>query len=253
MSDALLYTLLATVGVSLVSLIGIFLVSGRWWNERIELRLVSFAAGILLGTAFLDLLPEALESSNGDTVILGGTLAAIVGLFLAERFLHARHDHSHDDHAPHLRHHSSSRYFILLGDGAHNFIDGVAIGAAFLIDPALGLATTLAVVAHEIPHEIADYSILIHGGYSRARALSYNFLSALTAVAGGLAVYVFGSTVEDNLGWLLAASAGMFIYIGGTNLIPELHHQRTAGHLIYATPFLVGVAVMIILTHFIAA
>lgn len=253
MSDALLYTLLATVGVSLLSLIGILLVFGKWWNARIELRLVSFAAGILLGTAFLDLLPEALETADGDTDILIATLAAMAAFFLAERFLHARHDHSHDDHAPHLRHHSSSRYFILLGDGVHNFVDGVAIGAGFLIDPALGVATTLAVVAHEIPHEVADYSILIHGGYSRAKALGYNFLSALTAVAGGVAVHLFGDAVEDNLGLLLAASAGMFIYIAGTNLLPELHHQRLAGRAIYATPFLAGIVVMVLLTRFIAA
>jgi zinc and cadmium transporter len=254
MSTAFWYTIASTFFVSLLSLVGIFFIFGKWWNERIEMRLVSFAAGVLLGTAFLDLLPEALENADGNTDVLIASLVAMAGLFFTERLLHGLHHHGHDATSEsHVRHHSSSRYFILVGDGVHNLIDGVAIGSAFLIDTGLGVATTLAVVAHEIPHEVADYSVLVHGGYTRNRALFYNFLSALTAVAGGAAVYIFGSFATDHLAILLAASAGMFLYIASANLIPELHHQRIPGRLIYGTPFLLGIAVMILLTQLLAA
>lgn len=249
MSPEFWYTLGATFFVSLLSLTGIFFIFGKWWNERIELRLVSFAAGVLLATVFLDLLPEALESADGNTHILIGALIAMAAFYFTERFLHGMHEHGHDKTSEsHVRHHSNSRYFILIGDGAHNFVDGVAIGSAFLLDTGLGIVTTLAVIAHEIPHEVADYSVLVHGGYSRGKALWYNFLSGLTAVAGGAAVFVFGSAVEDHLAILLSASAGMFLYIASANLIPELHHQRVTGRLIYGTPFLVGIVLMIALT-----
>jgi zinc and cadmium transporter len=254
MDAALWYTLAATFLVSLISLIGIFFIFGKWWNDRIEMRLVSFAAGVLLGTAFLDLLPEALEHADGNTDILIASLVAMAVFFFTERLLHGLHHHGHDETSEsHVRHHSESRYFILVGDGAHNFVDGVAIGSAFLIDTGLGVVTTLAVMAHEIPHEVADYSVLVHGGYTRGRALWYNFLSGLTAVLGGAAVYIFGAVVEDHLAILLAASAGMFLYIASANLIPELHHQRIPGRFIYGTPFLLGIAVMILLTSLLHA
>lgn len=240
----------ATFVVSAISLVGLF-ITGRFWNQRLEMRLISFAAGVLLATAFLDILPEALEAADGNTDILIAALGAMIVFYFIEKTVHGTHRHTGGE--SHVHHHSASRYFVLLGDGLHNFVDGVAIGTAFLVDTNLGVVTTLAVIAHEIPSEVADYGILVHGGYTRARALFYNFLSALTAMLGAAAVFVFGGLVENNLALILAASAGMFIYIASANLIPELHHQRIPGRLIYGTPFLIGVAVMILLTRLLKA
>lgn len=242
--------LIATFLVSSIAFVGLF-ITGKFWNQRIEMRLISFAAGVLLATAFLDILPEALENAQGNTDILIAALGAMVVFYFIEKTVHGTHHHSGGE--SHVHHHSSSRYFVLLGDGMHNFVDGVAIGTGFLVDPGLGVATTLAVIAHEVPSELADYSILVHGGYTRARALFYNFLSALTAMLGAGAVFLFGQAVEDHLALILAASAGMFIYIAAANLIPELHHQRIKGRLIYGAPFLIGVALMILLTQFLSA
>lgn len=235
--SALAASVLATVGVSLLSFVGLVL-TGPLWNERTELRLVSFAAGVLLATAFLDLLPEAIEHS-GDPTVLTAALVAICGFFFLERIIHGRHTHT--GHESHLGHHSTSGYFILFGDGIHNFIDGVAIAAGFTVSPELGILTTVAVAAHELPHEVGDYAILRQGGFSRMRALLYNFLSGLTAVAGALVTFVFQDFVTDHLAILMAAVAGMFIYIAAVNLIPELHHQRVKGRFLYATPFIIGV------------
>lgn len=242
--------LLATFLVSLISLGGILVLFGRFWNERNEIRIAGFAAGVLLATSFLDLLPEAIDQSAGNTDIFVATLAAIVFFFFAERFIHYLHGDA--PLALPERHRLSSRYFILVGDGVHNFVDGVAIAASFLVSPSLGVATTLAVVAHEIPHEVADYGILIRGGYTKRRALVYNFLSALTAVLGAMATFAADSFVDTNLAWFIAASAGMFIYIAAANLIPELHHDKVKGRFLYGGPFLVGVVTLAILIRLLA-
>lgn len=244
-------SLLATFGVSLLSLAGLVFFFRGGLSRRSELRLVGFAAGVLLATAFLDLLPEALEAAADGSDVLGATLLAMVAFYYVERFIHGTHQHGHDE--SHVRHHASSRYLILFGDGVHNFIDGVAIASAFLVNPELGVAATLAVAAHELPHEIADYGVLIHSGLSRGRALFYNFLSALTAVLGAFAVFAARDFVEPHLGLFLAAAAGMFLYIAAANLIPELHHQRVKGRFIYGLPFILGIlaiwAVTVIVPH----
>lgn len=242
----LTYALLATFGVSLVSLVGITL-AATTLREHLELRLVSFAAGVLLATTFLELLPEAIHESDGNTDIFIASLAAMVTFFFIERLLHGFH--RHQGHESHVRHHSSSGQLILIGDGVHNFVDGVAIGAAFLVDSTLGVATTVAVLAHEIPHEFADYGILVQSGFSRGRALFYNFLSGLTSVLGAASVFLLGDFAEDNIAVLLAASAGMFIYIAAANLIPELHHQRVKARFVYGTPFVAGIALIAVLTQ----
>lgn len=228
-----------------MSFVGLLFVV-RNWKERAELRAIAFAAGVLLATTFLDLLPEALEHS--DPGVLTATLLAMVAFYYLERLVHGSHKHHGEE--SHTGHHAASRYFILVGDGIHNFVDGVAIAAAFLISPDLGILTTLAVAAHELPHEVGDYAILVRSGYSRARALMYNFLSGLTAVLGAVAVFAAGDFVEANLAWFIAAVAGMFIYIAAANLIPELHHQRVKGRFIYGLPFLAGVVVIALLTTY---
>jgi zinc and cadmium transporter len=164
----------------------------------------------------------------------------LAGFFLLERYLHGFHEHD-------TRHAAPSRYLILVGDSVHNFVDGVAIAASFMVGSAVGVATTIAVAAHEIPQEIADYGILVTGGFTRARALFLNFLSSLTALAGALACFAFESYVVRHVGLFMAATAGMFIYIGASDLIPELHHHRWRDSWLSTVPFFTGIVLMALL------
>jgi zinc and cadmium transporter len=234
---ALSLALLATFFISALSLVGILIVR---WSERVEVYFLSFAAGVLLGTTFLDLLPEAVAKSGGDGDIFTAALAAMIGFFLLERLLHGFHVHE-DSHAV------ASGYLILIGDGLHNFIDGVVIAASFIVGPELGATTTLAVAAHEIPQEIADYGILVSGKFSRRAALLLNFLSGLTAMLGAAVCFAFQETVERHIGWFMTATAGMFIYIAASDLIPELHHTRRRGSWLHTLPFLGGVVLIAVL------
>lgn len=243
----LLYSLLATFGVSLVALVGIVFFFIKRRRAQLEMRLLSFATGVLLATTFLELFPEAVEASGGQPEIFIASLVAMAAFFYIERFLHGFHTHHGDE--SHVHHHTSSRYLILIGDGVHNFIDGVAIAAAFLVSPTVGVATTLAVLAHELPHEFADYGILVRGGFSRSKALLYNFLSGLTAVVGALVTFAAGDFVTANLGYFIAATAGMFLYIAAANLIPELHHQRLRGRFMYGAPLLVGIILIAVISR----
>jgi len=224
----------------------------RRWTDRSELMLISFAAGVLLSAALLELLPEAIADAPGDANVLWATLLAMVAFFFLERFIHGFHTHDDDERI------ASSRALVLVGDGLHNFVDGVAIAAAFIASPALGVSAAAAVAAHEIPQEIADFGILIRGGYSRRRALVLNFLSALTAVVGALAVFAIGSPVEDNIAWFIAATAGMFLYIAAAALLPELHRHDHGGRG-FAPPigmvgvlFVAGIAVVALLGRLVA-
>jgi len=234
----LLYILIAVFSVTLISLVGIFFIGLK--NNVLERFLelfVSFAVGGLLGGAFFHLLPESVESTGSSIFIY--VLSGIITFFLIENFLHWRHCHKGqcDVHA--------FTYLNLIGDGVHNFIDGMIIAAAFVSDIKLGLATTLAVVVHEVPQEIGDFGILLYGGFSKRKALFYNFLSALIAVAGALIAYVSFKHLLWLKDFLVPFTAGGFIYIALVDLIPELHKemkaQRLAGHTL--TSFL-GLALM---------
>ncbi len=212
----LLYILLSVLIVSFISLIGIF------FTQRLLAKYsfwaVSFAAGVLFSTAFFDLLPEAMELNPADGNMFAYVLAGIVVFFIAEKFLYWYH--CHEGKCPtHL-----FTYMNLFGDAIHNFIDGIIIAATFVTDIALGIVTSLAVMFHEIPQEMSDFALLVHGGFSRKKAIAYNFLVALTAVAGALLTY-FISTTIDVTNFLIPFAAGGFIYIAGSDLIPELHKE----------------------------
>jgi len=192
---------------------------------------MSFAIGALLGAAFLALLPHALESvvkveahEIGLTVLLG-----LLGFFLLEKMVLWRHCHTHDCevHGSDFEHakKKATGALILIGDGVHNFVDGVLIGAAFLTDVHLGIVTSVAVIAHEIPQELGDFAILLHSGYSRARALFYNVLSSLTTVIGGVVAYYSLATAAGLLPYVLAVAASSFIYVAVADLIPGLHRR----------------------------
>ncbi len=216
------YILLFTFLGSVVSLVGgILLLIKEKWTLKISHLLMSFAAGVLLGTAFFDLLPEALEES-AETNIFAWALTGIIAFFLLERFIYwFHHHHEHEDKET-----KPTVPLIILGDSVHNFLDGVAIAATFLVSVPLGMVTALAVAAHEIPQEIGDFAILLHRGMKRNKVIWVNILSALTAMAGAVLTFFVGDTVKNLLPVVISLTAGFFIYIAASDLIPEIHHEK---------------------------
>lgn len=243
----LIAILASVITVSLIAFIGIIFI-GLKENilKRVLIVLVGLASGTLLGAAFLHLLPEAAENNTTLTpffyVIIG-----IVFFFGLEKFLYWRH--CHEGECPvHM-----FVYLNLFGDGIHNFIDGMIIAAAFLGSFDLGFVVTLAVIFHEIPQEIGDFGVLIYGGFSRKRALAYNFLSALTAILGALVTY-FLANVENFSAFLVPFAAGGFIYVAAADLMPEMHkkHQGSTSF-IQLIAIVSGIALMAYLKIFIGA
>ncbi len=209
----------ATLLVSAGALIGVIALS---MNEHILrsilLKLIAFSSGALLGGAFFHLLPEGIESLN-PKIFFGLVLCAIVLYLFVEKVLHWHHCHDKkcDVHMV--------GYMNLFGDGIHNFIDGLIIAAAFLINVPLGITTTIAIALHEIPQEIGDFGVLIYAGFSKARALIYNFAVALLIVVGGIVGWVLSSVAEGFVAYLVPIAAGGFIYIAVSDLIPELRNK----------------------------
>lgn len=211
--DILLYILVFSFIGSVVSLTGgVLLLLKEKFALKISHFLSAFAAGALLGTAFFDLLPEAPEPL--------WTLIGILAFFLLERFIH--HHHSHGKNAEKK---TGVIPLVIIGDTLHNFTDGVAIAATFLISIPLGIVTSLAVAAHEIPQEIGDFGILLNKGMTRKKVLLINFYSSLAALAGALLTYLYKDKIEGFLPVVLAITAGFFIYIALANLIPEIHNR----------------------------
>ncbi len=221
---ALEYIIAATALVSVISLVGLSLFFiDKKRLDSIIFYLISFSAGTLLGAAFFDLMPEAAAKLGQFAFEL--VFAGIIAGFVMEKIIHWHHHH-HVDHKGEHTH--PMGMLTLAGDASHNFFDGVAISAAFIVSTPLGIATTLAVAAHEIPHEIGNFSLLIYSGYSRSRALFFNFLTALTAIAGGILFYFFSGAVSNFESIALAFTAGTFIYVSSADLIPELHKEKGA-------------------------
>ena len=215
----LLWIIGATFIVSLISFAGIisFAVKDKLIN-KILLVLVGFSAGALMGGAFLHLLPEAFEKTQSYNIWIF-VLIGFVLFFLLERLL--KWHHCHKEKCPV---HTFS-YMILVGDAVHNFIDGLIIAASFLVNISFGIVTTIAIIAHEVPQEIGDFAILIYGGFTKFKALLYNFLSALTAVLGAVAGYYLSNIIAGTTLFLIPFAAGGFIYIAASDLIPELHKE----------------------------
>ncbi len=218
----LTYALISVFIVSLISLVGVtFLVMKRDALSRLMTYLLALSSGVLLGSAFLDLLHEGLELLPESALLW--VLVGIVFFFAVEKLMHWHHHVEGDHHGEE----KAVGYLTLVGDGIHNFVDGVIIGAAYLTSLPLGITATIAVIAHEVPHELADFTILIHGGFETKKALALNFLSALTAVAGTLAVFFFATYSDVLVSHLIPFAAGNFIYIAASDLIPELHKKRS--------------------------
>lgn len=191
----------------------------KWISE-----LTSFAAGVLITIAILDLLPEAFELGDGRTVSIA-VMIGVIFLFLLEKTSVWFHHH----HEPHGK--APAIAGVFMGDTLHNFIDGIAIGAAFLIDVPAGIATAIAVGMHELPQEIADFMLYIKAGYSRRRTLTLNILSSFATVVGAMGVLIFGDVLHGIEVYILALTAGMFLYIGLADLLPEMHGHGKGGHL----------------------
>ena len=220
------YILLSTFIGSIGALIGgLILLSSKKFAIRVSHFLASFAAGTLLGTAFLDLLPEAShEAEESDINIFLWALIGVITFFLLERFIHWFHHHekSHE----HGKEVKSILPLIIIGDTIHNFIDGVVIAATFLVSIPLGIVTTWAVFAHEIPQEIGDFGLMLHKGLSRGKIILVNIISAAVAFFGAIITYSLGNILEAYIPIFLALTAGFFIYIAASDLIPEIHYEK---------------------------
>lgn len=220
--------------------------------KRIIVLLLAFAAGAFIGISFLDLLPEALERVEEPHPILIATLVGFSVFFFAERLL-MRYIVQHKAAARHQDHTESLAALIIIGDTLHNFIDGIAIALSYLANPALGVVTTLGIAAHEIPQEIGDFAILLAQGWERRKIIIANVLSSSASVAGAVVGFYGGTVLSDYLPVLLGATAGMFIYLGASDLIPELHHRTDHRHFArVAVPFLLSIVLigyLVTLTH----
>lgn len=237
----LTYALLAVIIVSLLSLLGaVFIVFQRKILDSITTYLLAFSSGILLGTVFYDLLPEGYEGLHEH--VYTWVIVGLVAFFVLEKFIHW---HSHVESNEHVA------YLSLAGDGIHNFLDGAIIGVTFLTSVPLGVVTTIAVIAHEIPHELGDFFLLMYGGFTTKKALWYNFLSALTAVVGTIVVFIFSRDILAVSPYLIGFAAGNFLYIAASDLIPELHEKRNIYvSVIQTVCLMMGIIVMqIISTH----
>ena len=215
----LMYIILTTFAIALIAFIGVFaLAMKEQLLNKILIILVSLSAGALMGGAFLHLLPESIEKS-GNANILIFVLVGFVLFFIIEKVLHWRHCHKGkcDVHTFH--------YMNLIGDSVHNFIDGLIIAASFIVSIPLGLTTTIAIAAHEIPQEIGDFGVLIYGGFEKKKAIVLNFIVALTVVAGGVVGYFISKSIEQVAVYLLPFAAGGFIYIAATDLVPEIKKE----------------------------
>lgn len=236
------YALLAVTVVSLLSLLGsVFIAFQRKLLDSMTTYLLAFSSGILLGTTFYDLIPEGYASLQ--TPVYTCIIVGIVTFFILEKFIHWQ---SHvkemkgDDHSK-----THVAYLTLVGDGIHNFLDGAIIGVTFLTSVPLGIATTIAVIAHEIPHELSDFFLLIYGGLTNKKALWYNFLSGLTSILGTIVIFIFSKNILAISPYLIGFAAGNFLYIASSDLIPELHEKRNVKISILQTIFLImGIVLM---------
>lgn len=237
--ETIFWIILATIANSAVALVGAFslALSPKSLN-RILFALVGFSAGALLSGAFFHLLAESLEKMETQTAFILVFVGFIL-FFLIERFLHWHHCHEGkcDVH--------SFSYLILIGDGLHNFIDGLVIAASFLVNTGFGFVTTIMVIGHELPQELGDFGVLVYGGFSKKKALFFNLLSQMTSILGGIIGFFIAASSELGL-LLLPFAAGGFIYIAASDLVPELHKQENTKKMSFSFIFfIIGVIFML--------
>jgi zinc and cadmium transporter len=249
----LLYILLATTIAGVLSISAAAVFSFSLLSKAVE-RMVSLSVGILLSTSLLHALPEAFESQADAHALFATLLAGLLGFFLLEKFAILRHSHHYEGdghgHAHgHDKHEAGKAgWMILVGDGLHNFTDGILIAAAFLADPHLGLITGLAIIAHEIPQEIGDFIVLLNAGFTRTRAYVYNLLCSLMAVVGGVLGYFTLEQATDWIPYVLVFASSGFIYIAVSDLMPQMQRRATMRETI---PQVILIAIGVALVFFV--
>lgn len=235
------YALLAAIIVSLLSLVGAFAVFVlKQKFEKALLFFVGFSAGSLIGGAFFHLLPESLEMTDEALNVFIFTLVGFCLFFILERGLRWRHCHK-----GHCDTHDHVGWLVLFGDSVHNFIDGLVIASAFAAGPAVGLPVAFSIIAHEVPQELGDFAVLIYAGFSKAKALFYNLISALVSILGVVFGYFLLNQFSGINVFLLAFAAGGFIYIAASDLIPEIHEEKNTVKSIYS--FLIFVCALVLM------
>lgn len=240
--DVLISTIIATFLVSLISFIGVFTLGLKEkMLKKLILFLIALSAGALIGGAFLHLMPEVIKEFGGEEIFL----FVIIGFsffFFMEKLLCWRHCHDRKCEI------HTFAYLNLLGDGIHNFVDGLIIAVSFLSSIELGITTTIAIALHEIPQEIGDFGVLVYGGFKRVKALLMNFICAIIAIFGGIFGFFLNDYVPHLSYFLLPFGAGGFIYIAASDLIPEIRKERDLKKsLLVFIVFLIGIAIMFFL------
>jgi len=245
-----LYPILAAVFVSSISFIGIFLLIKQITSSSpLITALISFAAGSLIGDAFLHLLAEHIEAFGYTEVTVFGIFFGVVAMLLIEAYFHCSHDSAHEVEEAEHNHKHALAHINIIGDGLHNLLDGIAIAAAFLIDVKAGIATTIAITLHEIPQEIADAAILSYSGWKRKRILIVNFITALTAVVGVIIALLLNEVIENADKFFIPIVVGQFIYIALADLVPEIHKKAgVKKYFVEILAFVAGLGVMYALT-----
>ncbi len=245
MGDLWVYSLLSVLVVSLVSFIGVIGLSFKVEKLRmILIYLISFSAGALFGDVFFHLLPGLEKDVGFSFNISAGILGGILMFFVLEKIVHWQHCHMPQDKG----HVHSFAYMNLVGDGLHNFIDGMIIATSYMVSIPVGFATTIAVVLHEIPQEIGDFGVLIHGGFSKGKALMLNFLSACFAIVGAIFALWLTGMIDGVINIVVPIAIGGFLYIAGSDLIPELHKEiRISRSILQVISFILGIAIMALL------
>jgi zinc and cadmium transporter len=239
--SALFWIVVSSLGMSLIALIGLItLALNEEQLRKLLLPMVAFSAGSLIGGSFLHLIPEALARTGLGVSVFLWIIAGFSLFFLMEQFLNWHHHH-----AVAADHKAPVTYMILIADGLHNFIGGLAIASSFLVSIEVGAVTWIAAAAHELPQELGDFGILVHGGWKKYRALFVNFISASMILPGGLITYFV--SIEMDTTFLLPFAAGNFIYIAASDLIPEVKHEkRLSKNLIHFVAFASGVFIILI-------
>ncbi len=251
MFSVIFYTIVSVIIVSLVSLVGIFTLALKEKSlQNMLMILVSISAGTLLGGALLHLLPEAVEEAGAFTLQI--SLLVLLGVllfFILEKFIHHKHEHGHGVELAHRHkdHHPKHIAPInITGDALHNLLDGLVIAGSYLVSIPAGIATTVAVILHEVPQEVADFGVLVYSGMSKGKALFYNFLTAAVAIVGAIIGLLLGVRGEAFVAFILPVAAGGFLYIAGSNLIPELHKDcRFRESLWHIVAMVAGIAIMV--------
>ncbi len=243
--EPLIYIIISTFAVSLLSFSGILFISlNKNYFEKLISFFVSLSIGVFLGGAFFHLIPESIEDLKSWNLSMGLVIGGILLFFLMERVIRWRHCHNGECSV------HAFAYLNLFGDGLHNFVDGISVAAAYLLDSNLGLATTTAVFLHELPQEIGDFGVLVYGGFTKRRALFFNFITALTAIAGGVGTFFFSKVVKSFVPLVPPVAAGGFLYIALSDLIPEFHKkEKFKAFIFHFSITILGILMMILLKN----